>query len=368
MSQQSSVPSPADSTQSPHSTEQGHPALSHRPPPNPAEGKIKLDVLVTDNSGRPIEGLEQKNFTLLDNKKPQPIVSFRAVDGLKGAGKGEPPVEVILLVDVTNTSLRVVGYERSQIENFLRRNGGKLIHPTSVMIFNEQGVKGQLQPTMDGNRLADDLNKAGTTVHTVPFTIEHDPDRLTMSLNALQLIIQAEAKRPGRTILIWIGERWPMLESSFYQFTKRNFQGQFDQVVTASNGLRESRITLYSIYPIDSGIDRRAACPALPQLLERSAFCESGPTWRSRVARARHSQRRACTGYSRRSGRSDSQRIAEAQSYYTLTFDPATAKHVDEYHELVVRVDKPELKARTSAGYYAEPTFLFTLPALSVQH
>jgi len=80
---------------------------------------------VTDNSGRPIEGLEQKNFTLLDNKKPQPIVSFRAVDGLKGAGKGEPPVEVILLVDVTNTSLRVVGYERSQIENFLRRNGGR---------------------------------------------------------------------------------------------------------------------------------------------------------------------------------------------------------------------------------------------------
>jgi VWFA-related protein len=229
------------------------PSLSHRPPPGPLEDRIKLDVVVTDDAGQPVAGLEQKDFTLLDNKKPQPILSFRAVDGLMGGGKGEPPVEVILLIDVTNTSLRVVGYERSQIENFLRRNGGKLIHPTSVMIFNEQGVKGQLQPTMDGDRLADDLNKAETNVHTVPFTIEHDPDRLTMSLKALQLIIQAEAKRPGRTILIWIGERWPMLENSFYQFTKRNFQGQFDQVVTASNGLRESRITLYSIYPIDPG-------------------------------------------------------------------------------------------------------------------
>jgi hypothetical protein len=105
-----------------------HPTLSHRPEPAPGsvpEGKIKIDVVVTDGSGRPVAGLEQKDFTLLDNKKPRPILSFRAVDGMEGAGKSDPPVEVVLLIDVTNTSLRVVGNERYQIENFLRRNGGK---------------------------------------------------------------------------------------------------------------------------------------------------------------------------------------------------------------------------------------------------
>jgi VWFA-related protein len=361
--QQSSVTAPA-SAQSPQATDQNHPALSHRPPPSPAESQIKLDVLVTDDSGRPVAGLEQKDFTLLDNKKPQPILSFRAVDGLMGGGKGEPPVEVILLIDVTNTSLRVVGYERIQIENFLRRNGGKLIHPTSVMIFNEQGVKGQLQPTMDGNRLADDLNKAETTVHTVPFTIEHDPDRLTMSLKALQLIIQAEGKRPGRTILIWIGERWPMLENSFYQFTKRNFQGQFDQMVTASNGLRESRITLYSIYPIDPGTTDEA------RLQHYRGFLKGAPS----VAQVRpgdlalpvlaiHSGGRALDTPGDL-GDQIASCIAEAKSYYVLSFDPATAKHVDEYHELAIHVDKQQLRARTSAGYYVEPAFQFQLPAL----
>src|SRR6201996_928091 len=93
ISQQSSVPTPPDSAQSPQATDQGHPALSHRPPPSPAEGQIKLDVLVTDDSGRPVAGLEQKDFELLDNKKPQPLLSFRALDGLVGAGPGEPPVE-----------------------------------------------------------------------------------------------------------------------------------------------------------------------------------------------------------------------------------------------------------------------------------
>jgi hypothetical protein len=60
--------------------------------------------------------------------------------------------------------------------------------------------------------------------------------------------------------------------------------------------------------------------------------------------------------------------IAEAKSYYILSFDPANAKHVDEYHELAVRMDKPQIKARTITGYYAEPTFQFEPPALNVQH
>lgn len=58
-----------------------HPTLSRRPPPGPLEGKIKLDVVVTDEAGRPVAGLEQKDFTLLDNRKARPILSFRAVDG-----------------------------------------------------------------------------------------------------------------------------------------------------------------------------------------------------------------------------------------------------------------------------------------------
>jgi VWFA-related protein len=367
LAQQSSVPAVEGHPQPP---DRNHPELALRPTPSSGVpgGPIRLDVLVTDSAGRPIAGLEQKDFTLVDNKKPQPILSFREVDGAVGAGAGEPPVEVILLVDVTNTSLRVVGYVRNQIENFLRRNSGKLAHPTSVMIFNEQGVRGQLQPTMDGNRLADDLNKAETTVHTVPFTVEHDPDRLTLSLKALQLIIQAEAKRSGRTILIWIGERWPMLESSFYQFTRRNFQGQFDQVVTTSNGLRESRITLYSIYPIDPGTTDEPRVQHYRSFLKGAASVnEVRPGDLALPVLAIHSGGRALDTPGDL-GNQIASCVAEAGSYYVLSFDPATAKHVDEYHELAVRVDQRQLRARTSAGYYAEPTFLFTVPALSVQH
>jgi VWFA-related protein len=367
ISQQSFVPASAVA-ESPQAADQTRPALSHRPPPNPAEGQIKLDVLVTDDAGRPVAGLEEKDFALLDNKKPRPLLSFRAVDGVLGAGPGEPPVQVILLVDVANTSLRVVANERYQIEGFLRRNGGSLTHPTSLMVFGGRGVKGLPEPTMDGNLLADELNKVETTIHSIPMTIERDADRLTLSLNTLQLITDAEDKRPGRTILIWIGEGWPMLENSRIQFTKHDYEVQFDRVVTTSRGLREARITLYSIYPVDPGTTEE------PRVQHYGSFLKGVPSVNqvrpgdlALPVLAIHSGGRALVAPGDL-GDQIAGCIAEAKSYYTLTFDPAAAKHVDEYHELAVHVDKPGLKARTSAGYYAEPTFLFTLPALSVQH
>jgi VWFA-related protein len=345
-----------------------HPTLSHRHAPGSEDDKITLDVVVTDEAGRPVAGLERNDLTLLDNKKQRPILSFQAVDGTLGAGKGEPPVKVILLVDVTNTDLRVVGHERYQIENFLRRNGGKLTHPTSLMVFNEQGVKGQLQPTLDGNLLADALNRAETTVHSVPLTTEFDSQRLTLSLDALQLISQVTDKRPGRTILIWIGEYWPMLESSRYQFTRREYQGQFDWVVNTTRELREERITLYSIYPIDPGTTDeipirhyRSFLKGVPSVNQVQPGDLALPVF------AIHSGGRALDAPGDL-GDQIASCIAEAKSYYTLTFDPGNAKHVDEYHELAVRVDKPQLKARTSTGYYAEPSFQFQLPGLSLQH
>ena len=56
-------------------------------------------------------------------------------------GRSDPPVEVILLMDVANTSLQGGRQARIQVENFLRQNGGRLAQPTSLMIFDDRGVK-----------------------------------------------------------------------------------------------------------------------------------------------------------------------------------------------------------------------------------
>ena len=345
------------------------PTLSHRSPPaGPPEGEIKLDVVVTDAAGQPVGGLEQKDFKILDNKKARSIMSFRAVDGTLGAGEREPPVEVVLLVDIANTPLKVVGYERSQIASFLRRNGGKLTEPTSLMIFDDRGVKGLPKPTKDGNRLADELDNAESTMHTFLLTTQTEPVRTTLSLNALQRITDAENNRFGRTIVIWIGDGWPMLENAGYHFTHQEFGAQFDRVVTTTGELREARVTLYSIYPTDPEmIDE-------PHIQHYRSFLKGVPSVNqvrpgdlALPVLAIHSGGRALDTPGDL-GDQIAGCIAEAKFYYTLSFNPARAKHVDEYHALAIRVDKPGLQARTSAGYYVEPAFQFQLPTLGASH
>ena len=62
--------------------------------PGEADGLIHLDVLVTDESGKPVTGLGATDFTLFDNGQTQKILSFQGFDGL--SAKSDPPVELIL--------------------------------------------------------------------------------------------------------------------------------------------------------------------------------------------------------------------------------------------------------------------------------
>src|SRR5580693_6368107 len=77
-----------------------------RPAP-PTANQILLDVVVTEKSGPPVGDLTQQDFTLLDNKAPQTITSFKVVTGR------EAPVEVLLVIDTVNANYRTVALART---------------------------------------------------------------------------------------------------------------------------------------------------------------------------------------------------------------------------------------------------------------
>jgi VWFA-related protein len=244
-------PVPATPTQD---AERSHPELSHRPPhPGAPEGRMKLDVLVTDSAGASVAGLQLQDFTLFDNKKPQPILSFRVVNGSTGNGTpADPPVEVILLIDATNNSLHNIVYERAQVAAFLRQNGGHLAQPVTLMIFSEQGVKLQPRASRDGNMLADWLDKSESTFHTVPRSGGYDAiERRALSMKVIRSVAEAETRKPGAKMLLWIGPGWPILQSSAYPMPPTVRQNLFDVIVDTTRALREARIIMYLVNPTD---------------------------------------------------------------------------------------------------------------------
>jgi VWFA-related protein len=354
IAQQTALPKP----QAPN---QDRPALSHRPPPSVAapEGTLKLDVLVTDGVGQPVAGLQQQDFTLLDNRKPQPILSFRAVDGTSGDGTAaDPPVQVILLIDMANNLLHNIAYERYQIDKFLKQNGGKLVQPVTLMVLSDQGVQVQPQPSLDGNGVAGGLDRIESSIHTIPVAGGYDAiERMELSLKALTQIVEVEGQRPGRKLLIWIGPGWPMLENPGYVESEKDRRGQFSAIVQLTQQLRESRVTLYSINAIDPGSPAQMRSDYYKNFLKGVTSAKQVDSGALSVpVFAVHSGGRVFQSSGDLIALLNGC-VAEAKAYYALGFDPTAAEQVDEYHELAVKVDKPGTTAHTNTGYYAQPAF-----------
>ena len=354
IAQQTALPEP----QAPN---QDRPALSHRLPPGVAvpQGTLKLDVMVTDGAGQPVAGLQQQDFTLLDNRKPQPILSFRAVDGTTGDGTAaDPPVQVILLIDMANNLLHNIAYERYQIDKFLKQNGGKLVQPVTLMVLSDQGVQAQPQPSLDGSGVAAGLDRVESSIHTIPVAGGYDAiERMELSLKAMTQIVEVEGQRPGKKLLIWIGPGWPMLENPGYVASDKDRRGQFNAIVELTQQLREARVTLYSINAVDPGSSAQLRSDYYKDFLKGVTSAKQVDSGALSVpVFAVHSGGRVFQS----SGDLITLLngcVAEAKAYYTLGFDPPAADHVDEYHELAVKVDKPGTTAHTNTGYYAQPAF-----------
>jgi len=314
--------------------------------------QITLDVQVTDKSGKPIRGLQEQDFTVLDDKRPQKIVSFHAVD-VEAVAPSDPPIEVVLVVDAINASFRSIAYERDEVKKFLLQNGGKLARSVSLVIFSEAGTNFS-NSSRDGHALAEALDKYAIGLRNS--TRYHDgfygaADRIDISLNALASVVAHEKTQPGRKLVIWIGPGWPLL-SDTHIFTSKDTQQIFNSITATSTELRRDRITLYSVdqlFPWNAGGTRisyyenflkgvTAPLQALPgDMGVQVLSTQSG----GRVLNASSDLTTAIANCT-----------ADANAFYVLSFDSLPADQPDEYHALRVTVDKPGMTARTRTGYY----------------
>src|ERR1039458_877137 len=90
---------------------------------NSANRAITFDVVVTDNSGKPVAGLQPQDFTLFDNKEPRNVISFHGADDV--TAKDDAPVEAILVVDRIRSEERSMANTRIELLKYLRENGGR---------------------------------------------------------------------------------------------------------------------------------------------------------------------------------------------------------------------------------------------------
>ncbi len=342
----------------------GDPVLVQRPPATAPRavgavtpgGRIRLDVVVNDAAGKPISGLQPWDFKLLDDEQPQKILSFRAYDG--ATVKPEPPVEVILVIDTANLPFQQVAVVRQQVIAFLRENGDNLKQPVSLVLLNDAGIRMQPRPSVDGDALAEVVQQIKGSIGTINAAMGGEGllERFQLSVREISGIAENEALKPGRKLLIWVGPGWPILtRSELRYYSEKDQRRDFNAIVELSTKLREARMVVYSVVPSNlggsdltyglryQGYLKGVKSPtnvdtgdlALGVLAIQSGGEVLGPD--NDLA----GQINRCT--------------ADANAFYTISFNPPRSEHADEYHELKVTIDQPGMKVRTNAGYYNEP-------------
>jgi VWFA-related protein len=310
---------------------------------------INLDVVVTPKSGPPVANLEQKDFTLFDNKTLQRITSFQARDG------SHDPIHVIIVIDAVNSTYQNIAWDRGEIGRFLRANGGHLAQPTSLALFTDKGTQLQQGSLTDGNELATALDNFTIGLRNVRRSSQWQGiDRFNLSMTALGELAEHEGKLPGRKMIFWVSPGWPLLSGPGIHLEGKQQDQLFSKIVGLSTQLRQHRITLYSVDPLGAseGVGRNFYYQDFLKGVTKPGQVSFGDLGLQVLA----TQTGGLALTSSNDIVSQLQKCyADTQAYYELSFDPPPGDRRDEYHSLIVQVSKPGLTARTRTGYYSQP-------------
>jgi VWFA-related protein len=182
-----------------------------------------------------------------------------------------------------------------------------------------------------------------------------DRERLELSLDALRQFARHEAETPGRKLLVWVSPGWPLLDDPGLEMTSKAEEWVFENIVSLSDALRWARITLYAVDPLGTGDAGRLrtsaykaylkgvkkASQALPGNLALQVLANQSGGLVLNSSNDLEGQIAKC--------------VADASSFYVLTFDALPGDGPNEYHALEVRIGKAGLTARARSGYYAQP-------------
>jgi VWFA-related protein len=310
---------------------------------------MTLHVTVDSRSGDPVGGLTAADFTLFDNKKQEPITSFRAVKN--------QPTKIAVVLDAVNLPYTEVSFARQQLSQFFSANGGKLAQPMTLGVLQDSGMQVQPTFTTDGNALRTSLDHFSIGLRELPRStgVYGAEERLQISLSMMKALV-AQLPNDGPKRILWVSAGWPLLGGPEVELNPSKRGGVFGDVVALVTELHKLQITIDSVNPLGASQDvattdyyqnfmrapRNAHDVELGNLgLQVLAVDSGGLVLNGSNDIARLLQRA----------------VSQTEACYEISFVPSPGEHDNEYHDLQLKVNRPGLSAHTTAGYYARPVY-----------
>jgi VWFA-related protein len=319
---------------------------------------VFLDVTVLDKKGRPVvSGLTKDDFTITEDKEPQPIFSFEPPEThviAPASGDGNPdgkaPV-TILVLDLLNSSFEDFAYLRYEVRQFLESQPLQLASPTEMIVIGNESL--EMLQSFTRNR-ADLLNALSHFPAALPFKHMNGAffwERFGQSLDALQQIVLQNKGIPGRKNIVWVGHGGPNVYLDTIVLPPK-FEDELKQYVhSTTNMLVDARISLFVIYPglpVWGNTMSFSAWQAGVEIGEDDPF--AGDVNFGVFVNE--------TGGKLFFNRNDvDMEIKQSErmgaEYYTLTYQPQNVDPNGRFRRIRVTLRDPNLRAVTKAGYFA---------------
>ena len=315
--------------------------------------EIVVDVSVSDANGNPIHDLQQSDFTVYENNKPQPIHSFAEYD--EQPAPVEPPPELppnvytnfqplpetgpvnILLLDILNAQPADLVHEQQAMMDYLE----KMPTGTQIAVFclSTSGLH-TLQPFTSEPAL---LRRAAQTREVEFGATMEKWTREWYTTDAIDQIAAYVARIHGRKNLLWFTPHMPILlvHDGGYSWADPDPRGGWappdmgvvNRLMDTFELLTAEQI---AIYPVDPGGVQglgmeNLRTEAVAEGLGGVAFYNNNDLG-SVIARA----------------------IDNGSHFYTLSYYPPNKKDDGHFHSIKVEVNRPGLRLVYRKGYNAE--------------
>ena len=260
---------------------------------------VVMNATVRDAKNKPVSGLTQKDFKIFEDGVPQPIVLFEAQDS---------PFAALILIDTSGSMSERISIARSAAINFL--DGLRADDVAAIYRFDSK--VDLVQEFSNSRDVADkifDLKARGMTVLY---------DAIQMAAKELK------TRTEQRKAVIVISDGADTMSGA-----------------SADKTLKSALADGITIYTIDmSTLGENFAPRRQNQGVLRNFAEKTGGVFISTE-----------DGIALRDALKNI--VNEMRNQYTIAFEPADSKRDGKWHDLELRIAKPDLVIRTRKGYHA---------------
>jgi VWFA-related protein len=327
---------------------------------------VVLDVTVLDGSRRPVRGLSAADFTVLDDGKPQKIVTFSAIDvdeveagaphspgpGAEAGWLNEVPADVVVNHVPPNGRTIVL-----VLDDLLPMNvgdGPRAIQLASSVI-DRLGPSDLVAVVLTSGRVpaqnfTTDRGKLRAAVarfvprmsrefDSLALKDQHQPQWKSVAATIDNIVAYLGGLGHRRKAILWVTAGMPLMADGWSGF------------ITAAG---RANVTLYPLDP--GGLSEELDLQEDPAEWTkpgstRGVTREAGAPNRRILKMLSESTGGFTVGRRNDPGPQLGRVFAETGTYYLVGFEPAPTSDSAKWHTVDVRVNRPGVEARTRSGY-----------------